>query len=54
MLVDYQSRELGGEGFLRILEFHPDGKTVQVKSYSPLYDAYMRDSGSQFTFELDK
>lgn len=54
MLVDYQSRELGGEGFLRILEFQPDGKTVQAKSYSPLYDVYMKDPGSQFKFELDK
>ncbi|MCG2683153.1 MAG: metallophosphoesterase [Planctomycetales bacterium] len=54
MLVDYQSRELGGEGFLRILEFLPDGKTVQAKSYSPLYDGYLSDPGSQFRFELDK
>ncbi len=54
MLVDYQSRELGGEGYLRILEFLPDGKTVQAKSYSPLYDSYLSDPGSQFRFELDK
>ncbi|MBN1393487.1 MAG: metallophosphoesterase [Pirellulales bacterium] len=54
MLVDYQSRELGGEGFLRMLEFLPDGKTVQVKSYSPLYDAHMLDPGSMFQFKLDE
>ena len=53
MLVDYQQRPLGGEGYLRILEFLPDGKTVQVKSYSPLYDKYLRDAGNQFTFQLD-
>ncbi len=52
MLVDYQERPLGGEGYLRILEFRPD-KTVQVKSYSPFYDKYLRDAGNQFTFKLD-
>ena len=52
MVVDYQSRQLGGEGYLRILEFLPDGKTVQVKSYSPLYDAYLSDPDNQFRFEI--
>lgn len=27
----------GGDGWLRILEFMPDGKTVKVKTYSPLF-----------------
>ena len=54
MLVNYQMRKLGGEGYLRILEFLPDGKTVHVKSYSPLYDKYLNDAGNQFSFELDR
>jgi hypothetical protein len=54
MLVNYQMRELGGEGYLRILEFQPDGRTVHVKSYSPLYDKYLDDAGNQFSFELDR
>ncbi len=29
----------GGEGFLRLLEFMPDGKTVEVRTYSPLFGA---------------
>jgi hypothetical protein len=53
MLVDYQLRPLDGEGYLRILEFLPDGKTVRVKSYSPLYDKYLPDPANQFSFELD-
>ena len=53
MVVDYQGRALGGEGYLRILEFLPDGKTVHVKSYSPLYDKYLDDADNQFSFELD-
>ena len=27
----------GGDGWLRILEFDPDGKTVKVRTYSPLF-----------------
>lgn len=27
----------GGDGWLRILEFYPDGKTIHVKTYSPLF-----------------
>jgi hypothetical protein len=53
MLVDYQVRPLGGEGYLRILEFLPDGKTVHVKSYSPLYDKYLKDARNQFSLTLD-
>lgn len=54
MLVNYQMRPIGGEAYLRILEFLPDGKTVHVKSYSPLYDKYLDDAGNQFSFELDR
>ncbi len=50
----------GGEGFLRLLEFMPDGKTVQVRTYSPLFGysaqtkdkAWRNDSYDKFSFEL--
>jgi calcineurin-like phosphoesterase family protein len=35
MLVDYEKLK-GGRGFLRLLEFLPDGKTIQVRTYSPV------------------
>ena len=35
MLVDYEKMR-GGNGFLRVLEFLPDGKTLQVRTYSPV------------------
>ncbi len=54
MLANYQMRELGGESYMRLLEFQPDGKTVQVKTYSPLYDKYMLQPDQQFTLELDR
>ena len=27
----------GGDGWLRILEFKPDGKTIGVRTFSPLF-----------------
>ena len=38
MLVDYEKLK-GGGGFLRLLEFLPDGKTIQVRTYSPVSHA---------------
>ncbi len=53
MLSNYQMRALGGEGFLRILELHPDGLTVSVRSYSPLQDRHLTAGDQSFEFELD-
>lgn len=53
MAVDYQSLDIGGGAWLRLLEFQPDGKTVQVKSYSPLYDKYDVSPDNQFKFIMD-
>lgn len=36
MLVDYEKLKGGGMGFLRLLEFLPDRKTVQVRTFSPV------------------
>ncbi len=54
MLVNYQMKREGGEGFMRLMEFLPDGKTVQVKAYSPVLDEYKTDPQNQFTLELTK
>ncbi len=54
MLANYQMREMGGESYMRLLEFQPDGKTVQVKTYSALYDKYLLEPDQQFTFELNR
>lgn len=53
MLANYQFRDLGGEAYLRLLEFRPDGRTVQVKSYSPLYDRYLTAPDQQFSFVIE-
>ncbi|MFG0284063.1 MAG: metallophosphoesterase [Phycisphaerales bacterium JB039] len=53
MLVNYQMREMGGQGYLRLLEFLPDGKTVQLTSYSPVLDSYLLEADQQFVVELE-
>ena len=36
MMCNYEKMSGGGMGFLRLLEFQPDCKTVQVRTYSPV------------------
>ncbi len=49
MLSDYQEMTNGGNGYLRILTFHPSLNTIDVKTYSPTLNSYLTDSGNQFT-----
>ncbi|MDR1337046.1 MAG: metallophosphoesterase [Tannerella sp.] len=52
----------GGDGWLRILEFLPDGETVVVKTFSPLFaispttqvHAWKKDAGNAFTLKFDE
>ncbi len=53
MLSNYQFRNLGGEGYMRLLEFEADGKTVKVYTYSPLYDSFLPDADQNLTLTLD-
>ncbi|MGH2623604.1 MAG: metallophosphoesterase [Sphingobacterium sp.] len=51
----------GGDGWLRILEFFPNDKTVKVRTYSPLFGAspttqqhaWKDDPRNEYTIELD-
>jgi len=51
----------GGDCWLRILEFMPDGKTVKVKTFSPFFAispttqqfAWRTPPYDEFSFELD-
>ncbi len=52
MLSNFQMRNLGGEGYMRLLEFRRDG-TVQVKSYSPMYDSFLLEPDQHFQFQLN-
>ncbi len=54
MMCDYEKMKGGGMGFLRVLEFAPDSKTVQVRTYSPVTkETNPRDPQlEEFTFNL--
>ena len=53
MLVDYQSRENGGDGWLRYLTFDIHSNKIQVKSYSPSLDKFEEDENSDFVIPLN-
>lgn len=53
MMSNYQFRTLGGEGYMRLLEFEEDAKTVKVFTYSPLYDSFLTEPDQTFTITLD-
>lgn len=52
----------GGDGWLRILEFLPDGRTVKVRTFSPLFAispttqpfAWRTEPYDEFSFQLDE
>lgn len=52
----------GGDGWIRILEFLPDGKTVNVKTFSPLFGvspttqpfAWKKDDRNEFSIHFDQ
>ncbi len=62
MMFNAQWATKGGEGWIRILEFLPDGKTVKVKTFSPYLARISEDKSNawkvgkdmQFTVELPK
>lgn len=51
----------GGDGWLRILEFLPDGKSIKASTFSPFFYsspstqflAWKKDARNEFTFTLD-
>jgi hypothetical protein len=46
---NYQGLANGGDGWLRIMKFHPSQNTIDVLTYSPFLDQYMTDPANQFT-----
>ena len=48
MFFNTQFETLGGDGWIRLVEFLNDGKTVRVRTYSPLLDLYRTTAGIQF------
>ena len=58
MLFNAQRSGDAGDGWLRLLEFQPDGRTVVVKTFSPYREAkglscWRTDADDHFNFQLD-
>lgn len=49
ILSNYQNVTNGGNGYLRIMKFHPSTDTIDVLTYSPYLNSYRTDSANQFT-----
>jgi len=47
-----QEQPNGGDGYMRLLEFLDDGKTVQVRTYSPTLDRWLTNDRNEFQVEL--
>lgn len=52
LLVNFQMRPNGGDGWLRLLEFPADGRTVQVYDYSPVLNQRNESGQNRFAFEV--
>jgi hypothetical protein len=53
IMSNYQFRPQGGEGYMRLLEFQEDTRTIKVYTYSPLYDSFLIEADQNFTITLD-
>ena len=60
--IQYLGGGNGGDGWLRLLEFLPDGKTIKASTYSPLFGispmtkhlAHQTDPFCQFEMVVEK
>ncbi|MBC8133552.1 MAG: hypothetical protein H7X95_11275, partial [Deltaproteobacteria bacterium] len=53
IMSNYQFRAQGGEGYMRLLQFQDDNKTVKIHTYSALYDSFLMEPDQDFTITLD-
>jgi hypothetical protein len=53
MVADYQARDNGGGGTMRIWEFSPANDELTVRTYSPTPDVWETDANSEFTLSVD-
>jgi Carboxypeptidase regulatory-like domain/Calcineurin-like phosphoesterase len=49
LFADYQDFANGGNGWLRVMTFHPASNTISVSTYSPFLNQSMTDGANQFT-----
>jgi hypothetical protein len=49
IFANYQTLPHGGDGWLRIITFHPAANTISVRTYSPSLNQFQTDARNQFT-----
>lgn len=49
IFANYQTLPHGGDGWLRIITFHPAANTISVRTYSPSLNQFRTDARNQFT-----
>jgi len=53
MLGTFQRLNTGGDGWLRLLEFSADGRTIRARDYSPTLDRWNEGPDHDFTIGID-
>jgi len=53
IMVDYQGRDQGGAGFLRLIRIDPERHEMRHETYSPSLDRWEEDHDSKFTLYLN-
>lgn len=49
IFANYQTFPHGGDGWLRIITFHPATNTISIQTYSPFLNKFKTDDRNQFT-----
>lgn len=52
MLFNTQFETFGGNGWIRVIEFLDDGRTVRVRTYSPFHDLEKTNTANAFEFTV--
>lgn len=52
MLANYQKRDHGGDGWLRLIRIVPASREIHIRTYSPVLDKWETDADSQFVVPL--
>ncbi len=53
VVANYQFRPNGGDGWLRIMTFHPQENRIEVRTYSPTLDQWDEDNENRFDLQYD-
>ncbi|MCY2977030.1 MAG: DNRLRE domain-containing protein, partial [Planctomycetota bacterium] len=53
LVMDYQSRANGGDGWMRMMQFRPGDNRIDVSTYSPTRNEFELDGDSRFSLPLN-